>query len=372
MQQIKINSLVSTLFLIALWPTFSYTQTPSNPNDTLTPVTATGIGMTLDKALESALQSAVSNAIGTYVSSETMVKNNMLIKDEILSYSGGYVQKYEILSKSNENGVFTIQIQALVKRIQLINKMKSLNLYTKDIDGGSLFGEAFTKINTSKNAVDVIKSVVAKYPQQAYVIKTSDPKIVSTSDQSNIATIELDVTVSFDSVWLEELENKLTQIAISHETSPSQIETDTSVSHVVFTSRELLTSVMCSDQFAVDHKVIKVLYSCLNDIEIVLTFQNDRKPIAIKHFTFDGHTRNRNRMFLISYLMNGSISICSSRRKCFAIDAMPFYAGFSMLAYTWSGVLILQDYSYTMPFQFNLSLTDMKQIKQVVASVAKQ
>ena len=45
------------------------------------------------------LENAVEQAVGTMVDSTTLVKNNMLINDEIYTQSRGYITNYTILSK---------------------------------------------------------------------------------------------------------------------------------------------------------------------------------------------------------------------------------------------------------------------------------
>jgi len=60
-------------------------------------IVASGIGVDMDKAKQNAIRNAVEQVIGTYVSSDTIVQNSTLLKDEVLSFSGGYVKDTKIL-----------------------------------------------------------------------------------------------------------------------------------------------------------------------------------------------------------------------------------------------------------------------------------
>ena len=55
-------------------------------------VVATGIGKDRDEALKSALRAAVEQAVGVLVDAETLVTNDKLVTDKILTFSDGFVQ----------------------------------------------------------------------------------------------------------------------------------------------------------------------------------------------------------------------------------------------------------------------------------------
>ena len=65
-----------------------------------------GKGMGTDRAaaLNAALRDAVERAVGQFVDAETFVKNDQLIKDQVLTFSNAYVQKYDVVSESAEAG----------------------------------------------------------------------------------------------------------------------------------------------------------------------------------------------------------------------------------------------------------------------------
>ena len=69
-----------------------------------------------DRAIEDALRRAVEQAVGTYIQSETVVQNFMLVKDEILSRARGFVQSYKVVSEGKEDPTtYTVTVDALVR-----------------------------------------------------------------------------------------------------------------------------------------------------------------------------------------------------------------------------------------------------------------
>lgn len=65
-----------------------------------------------DQAVQAALREAVSQTAGVFISSDTSIKNSVLVRDEISSHAKGYVKKYDITKKSTDKGVVTVSVKA--------------------------------------------------------------------------------------------------------------------------------------------------------------------------------------------------------------------------------------------------------------------
>jgi hypothetical protein len=78
-------------------------------------LTQIGQGKTKEAAKYSALRSALEKAFGTFISSNTTIFNDELVKDEIVSVSSGNIQNFEILSETQmPNGSYTSIVKATV------------------------------------------------------------------------------------------------------------------------------------------------------------------------------------------------------------------------------------------------------------------
>lgn len=64
----------------------------------------TGSGTDSQEALKDAMRVAVEQTIGTLVKSETRIESSIVIEDEILAKSQGYVRDYKILETFQQNG----------------------------------------------------------------------------------------------------------------------------------------------------------------------------------------------------------------------------------------------------------------------------
>lgn len=100
-------------------------------------VNISGYGTTIDEAERDALRNAVEQAVGTMVDSTTLVKNTMLINDEIYTQSRGYITNYTILSKRlNADGMYEIIINANVDtnpNSKLMNELTRLGIINRQL-----------------------------------------------------------------------------------------------------------------------------------------------------------------------------------------------------------------------------------------------
>jgi len=176
-------------------------------------VIVTGMGENPTTARQDAIKNAVQQVVGTLVNSETMAKDSMLINDEILTFSGGYVKESRVISTKVEGGLVNIRLEALVISTTLKRKIEALNIATKKIDGGSLFGEAFSKANTIKSGNELLTKTLSKYPQAAYKIELGKLEIGPITHEANKANIKVIVKLSFDNNFIDELESVLKSIS---------------------------------------------------------------------------------------------------------------------------------------------------------------
>lgn len=147
-------------------------------------VTVDGIGSTSEEALKDALRNAVMQAVGAIVDAETLVKDDSLIKDQVLTYSDGFVNKYEVVpgSKAIKDGIYHITIIANVERRTLAQKLKAANVTIKDIDGTGLFAEAITQLEAEKNAEQLLRKALSGFPSSLVTARVIGDELVDQSE----------------------------------------------------------------------------------------------------------------------------------------------------------------------------------------------
>jgi len=170
-------------------------------NDELSDVVATGMGIDSDSALKNALLNAVNQSIGMLVDAETLVKNDNIVKDEILTHSDGYVDTFNKISEcKRDDGLFEIKIKATVKRMKVVEKLKNNNISIMSIDGNSIFGEALTKQESLKSAEEMFKKSFDGIPASLFDAELLDEKPSQTliKKEENIVEASWKVKISYN------------------------------------------------------------------------------------------------------------------------------------------------------------------------------
>ena len=80
-----------------------------------------------DQAINDALRKAVEQTLGTFVQASTLVQNNMVVEDNILAWSDGYVRSYRVVSEGMvDASTFEATIEAVVELANLKNDWESV------------------------------------------------------------------------------------------------------------------------------------------------------------------------------------------------------------------------------------------------------
>ncbi len=90
-------------------------------------------GLARDQALDDALRKAVEQGLGTFIQSSTLVENFQVVSDNILTWSEGYVKKYEVLSERlTDPTTYEVSIRAMLEMSNLKNDWDSIqNILSK-------------------------------------------------------------------------------------------------------------------------------------------------------------------------------------------------------------------------------------------------
>jgi hypothetical protein len=140
-------------------------------------VEAEGMGASVEQATENAWRAAIQNVVGTYVDTTTIVDNQTLIKDEVLTHSRGFIDKYEVIGQSSSGGLVTVQIRAQVQAGTVKEKLETIGLVSIDVDGASLGASLVTQIDQAASARLIIQRQLSQVPNVMAVEASTKPEI---------------------------------------------------------------------------------------------------------------------------------------------------------------------------------------------------
>lgn len=150
--------------------TLTLSPAPAAPpdKDGLPVVVVEGTGKTEKEAQKAAFREAVARVVGTLVDAETLVKNDEVITDKILEFSGGFIKTFETLkSDKTTDGLVRVKIKATVERLQIAGKLQDAKISTKEVKGTDLLAEKMTKEEARKNATELLLKLYEDLPKLA-------------------------------------------------------------------------------------------------------------------------------------------------------------------------------------------------------------
>jgi len=126
-------------------------------------VTVTGFGATPEAAEKSALQKAVRKALGELVDAETITNNEEIIKDQVLTYSDGFVDSKKTISgpeKDPDLGLFSVTIEAKVIPKKVTEKLKEAKIAVTEVSGEDLWAQSISKVQGVEDGRALLKKML--------------------------------------------------------------------------------------------------------------------------------------------------------------------------------------------------------------------
>lgn len=119
----------------------------------------TSDGATKDDAIKNALREAVEQTYGVFVSANTDILNDEIIRDEIATVSSGNIKSYKELSVSQSDNKTTVTLEATVSVGKLISYAKSKGAEV-EFDGASMYADIELQELYKQNEEKAIETIL--------------------------------------------------------------------------------------------------------------------------------------------------------------------------------------------------------------------
>ncbi len=137
-------------------------------------VTVVGEAANCSMAKDAALLAAVEKGVGTFLTSEQIVENYVLIKSKILAYSAGFVDDYKIVGeKQLDNGTCRVILQAIVVPTAIRRALEAISIPFDNIRGYRIVGKEKTKRKAIEDAGKILESVLRGADRKLFQIRVS-------------------------------------------------------------------------------------------------------------------------------------------------------------------------------------------------------
>ena len=162
-----------------------------------------GHGATPTQARDNGFRLAVEQALGTLVSSETEVNNGRIVRDEIISYASGYVDRFTIVStETSPTGDSRVRMKVWVGRSALADRLLNRSEQSGQVDGARASVQLQT-INEERATGDaLLQQVLNDFPKRAFDIEMRPTDVIR---NNRSAHMELSFMVKWNRDYLRSL-----------------------------------------------------------------------------------------------------------------------------------------------------------------------
>lgn len=204
------------------------TSEPGTESETASPsqlleVVVTGVGTDPEKALQNAFTHAIEQAVGVLVDAETLVENDEIISDKVLTFSRGYVDQYKALKDWQEDGLHYCRIRATVSAEKLTEKLVASNVTVREVAGELLVLRALHELDSVEKAAEMFRKAMRDYAMRKLVKVEIIEKPETVEKDEHRAKLQVKVKLSFDQekweTFRQNLKPLLTKVAGSNRAS---------------------------------------------------------------------------------------------------------------------------------------------------------
>lgn len=122
-------------------------------------------GTTKEEAVKNALYNAIEQTYGVFVSANTTLLNDVVVKDEVITISSGNIKKYEEISVTDlPNGKLFVTLRAVVNVTQLVNYAQNKGMQV-EFSGNEFTINLNRKKLNKKNEAIAIKNLFLQVAQ---------------------------------------------------------------------------------------------------------------------------------------------------------------------------------------------------------------
>ena len=161
-------------------------------------------GPDFNSARQNAFKLAVEHAVGTVVLSETEMRNSRIVRNEIINYSSGFVDKFNILEQEHVNGSVKLTVEVWVSSSAIANRLLNTSTSSGEVAGDRIAVQ-INSLQAQRHQTDqVVEAIMRDYPGRAFDIMLQPVKIQFDSNRQGYMHIPF--MIRWNKKYLDSLE----------------------------------------------------------------------------------------------------------------------------------------------------------------------
>ncbi len=170
---------------------------------TNTPYQVTGKGNSFEQAKHDAFTKAIEYKLGVLVVSDREQQNLQLVKNEILTYSGGYITNYSVINSTNQNNYVTVTMNVDVSESKIRDRVLGVGTSVSNINGTQHKTQYSTYIADRQLGDRVYQKILTDFHKHAFIIDQKLHKFMLDKNRNSVLIIPYTLRWNYD--YLEAL-----------------------------------------------------------------------------------------------------------------------------------------------------------------------
>jgi hypothetical protein len=164
-------------------------------------------GPSVEQARLEGFRTAVNQAVGSIVATQTQTQNQRLVRDEIINYSSGFVDRFEILEQQDLGTRVRLKMRVWVAESRLAHRLLGQSYDSQQVPGGRIGAQVETLLEERRQGDRLIEVVMQDYPSRAFNVKVGKSRVKF--DEYRRASIITDVTIRWEPKFVDAVQDTL-------------------------------------------------------------------------------------------------------------------------------------------------------------------
>jgi hypothetical protein len=230
-----------------------------------------------DQAKEFGFKLAIQEALGTFVVTEKVIKFNEVTRNEIVTYSGGYVQDFKIIKENRDNISTTLVMDVWVSESKIANRLLNTSTNKGELDGRKIEAQLSTIVKDKEDAFKLLDIILKDFPSKAFELNIKKTNFQSLRKGTSI--VEVPIEIQWSQKYLDSLKEAILLLRDSDElrfksSIGSRIHNDVTVISI----RSLIFGDFFNsgiDASFKDEEIIDLFYLNFNNAPVIKISLND-------------------------------------------------------------------------------------------------
>lgn len=153
-------------------------------------------GSTVEQARVEGFRLAVNTAIGSVVATQTESQHQHLTRNEIINYSSGFVDRFEILEQTQSGNFVRLKMRVWVAESKLARRLLGRSHDSKDIPGPQIQAQVQTIVDEREQGDHLVSAVMQDFPHRAFDVEVK--KVTVSVDVYRRSVIQVPVTIRWN------------------------------------------------------------------------------------------------------------------------------------------------------------------------------